>query len=175
MTDFEPYIEQFVEFDLARYVTNTVVDNKKIIFFLYEKGNFNLLKPLVQASKDKNPQDPNDSDKDTLLHKAAKSGKLEFVQFLVPLLKDRSPKDNNDHTPLYYALSNGHLEIMMLICGPSEYQKLRSSDVALTNIAVYQFLYRCFEGLKADAKDGGNAKEYIGLCTVDMEQILGNL
>ena len=58
---------------------------------------------------------------------------------------------------------------------------LRSSDVALsletkmTNIAAYQFIFRCFEGLKADAKDGGNAKEYIGLCIVDMEQILGNL
>ena len=92
MIDFESFIEKFVEFDLAKYVSNTV-NNKKIIFFLYEEGNFNLLKPLVQASKDKNPQDPNDSDKETLLHKAARDGKLEFVQFLVPLLSDKNPKE----------------------------------------------------------------------------------
>ena len=73
MTDFESFIEKFVEFDLANNVSNKVVDDKKIMFFLYEKGNFNLLKPLVQASKDKNPQDPNDSDKETLLHKAARN------------------------------------------------------------------------------------------------------
>ena len=58
-------MENFVELDLARSV--------KMIFDLYEKGNFNLLKPLVQASKDKNPQDPNDSNKETLLHIAARN------------------------------------------------------------------------------------------------------
>ena len=177
LIDFEPYIkvmEKFVELDLARFV-KTKREHLEMIFDVYKKGNFNILKLLVQASQDKNPQDPKHSREETLLHRAARNGKVEFVQFLVPLLKDRSPKDNNDQTPLYYALSNGHFEIMMLICGPLEYQKLKSSDVALTNIAVYQFLYRCFEGLKADAKDGSNTKEDIGLCIVDMEQILGNL
>mgnify|MGYP007023180174 CR=1 FL=1 len=51
----------------------------------------------------------------------------------------------------------------------------RSNKPKKTNIAGYQFIFRCFEGLKADAKDGGNTKEDIGLCIVDMEQILVNL
>ena len=53
MTDFEPYMEKFVELDLARFVTNEILYNKKIMLFLFEKGNRNLLKPEVQASKDK--------------------------------------------------------------------------------------------------------------------------
>ena len=53
MTDFEPYMEKFVELDLARFVTNEMLYNKKIMLFLFEKGNLNLLKPKVQASKDK--------------------------------------------------------------------------------------------------------------------------
>ena len=44
MTDFEPYMEKFVELDLARFVTNEMLYNKKIVFFLFEKGNLNLLK-----------------------------------------------------------------------------------------------------------------------------------
>ena len=52
MTDFEPYMEKFVELDLARFVSNAMVDTKKIIVFLFEKGNLNLLKSIVQASKD---------------------------------------------------------------------------------------------------------------------------
>ena len=173
-------MEKFVELDLARFV-KTKNEHLEMIFDVYKEGNFNILKLLVQASQDKNPQDPKRSRGVTLLHRAARNGKVEIVQFLVPLLKDRSPKDNDDRTPLYYAASNGHLEIMMLLCGPSEYQELKSSDVAMsletkkTNIAVYQFIFRCFEGLKADAKDGSNTKEDIGLCIVDMEQILGNL
>ena len=67
MTDFEPYIEKFVELDLARFVTNEMLYNKKILLFLFEKGNLNLLKPIVQASKDKNYQDPNNSEKEKLL------------------------------------------------------------------------------------------------------------
>ena len=86
------------------------------MFFLCEKGNFNLLKPLVQASKDKNPQDPNSYVKETLLHKAAKYGKLEIVQFLVPLLSDKNPKDNYGYTPLHFAAWFGHLEIVMYLC-----------------------------------------------------------
>ena len=53
MIDFEPYMEKFVELDLARFFSNAMVDNKKIMLFLFEKGNLNLLKPKVQASKDK--------------------------------------------------------------------------------------------------------------------------
>ena len=101
-------MENFVELDLARSV--------KMIFDLYEKGNFNLLKPLVQASKDKNPQDPNNYAKETLLHKAAKYGKLEIVQFIVPLLSDKNPKDNAGYTPLHWAANCGHLEIIMYLC-----------------------------------------------------------
>ena len=52
MTDFEPYIEKFVELDLARFVTNVMLYNKKILLFLFEKGNLNLLKPIMQASID---------------------------------------------------------------------------------------------------------------------------
>ena len=115
LTDFEPCIEKFVEFDFARHVSNTVVDYKKIIFFLYKKRNFNLLKPLVQASKDKNPKDPNDHER-TLLHKAVRDGKLEYVQFIVPLISDKNPKDNyGGFTPLHWAAMLGHLEIVMYL------------------------------------------------------------
>ena len=50
MTDFEPYMEKFVQLGLARFVSNEILYNKKIVFFLFEKGNLNLLKP--KASKD---------------------------------------------------------------------------------------------------------------------------
>ena len=52
MTDFEPYMEKFVQLGLARFVSNAKVDNKKISLFLFQKGNLNLLKPIVQASKE---------------------------------------------------------------------------------------------------------------------------
>ena len=75
-------------------------------FDLCEKGNLNQFKPLVQASKDKNPQDPNDTWNTSLLHKAVRKGKLEIVQFLVPLLSDKNPKDNRGWTPLHEAANH---------------------------------------------------------------------
>ena len=66
-------------------------NDKHVNFFdLYAKGHFNHLKTLVRASTNKNPQDPNDLlQRETLLHKAVSDGKLEFVQFLDPLLSDK--------------------------------------------------------------------------------------
>ena len=118
LTDFEPYMDKFVELDLGRFV-NSNKKHVEMMIDLLEKKKFNLLKPLVQACKDKNPQDPsinNLLDKETLLHRAAMNGKLEIVQFLVPLLSDKNPKDNDDWTPLHWAAKHGHLEIVMYLC-----------------------------------------------------------
>ena len=52
LTDFEPFMEKFVELDLARFV-HIKEEHVNMMFDLCEKGNLNLLKPLVQASKDK--------------------------------------------------------------------------------------------------------------------------
>ena len=40
------------------------------VYTIIRHSRVNLLKPLVQASKDKNPQDPKEWNKETLLHKA---------------------------------------------------------------------------------------------------------
>ena len=95
---------------------------------MYAKGHFNHLKTLVRASTNKNPQDPNDNSKGTLLHKAARDRKLEFVQFLVPLLSDKNPKDKDGWTPLHGAAGDGHLEIVKYFCDQLQDKNPKSNN-----------------------------------------------
>ena len=61
------------------------------------------MKPLVQASKNKNPQDPKRGW--TPLHEAAKNGHLEIAMYLCDQLQDKNPKANKNITPLDWQMS----------------------------------------------------------------------
>ena len=109
-----------MELNLSRFVDT----NKELAMMLdlCRKSKFNLLKPLVQASKDKNPivQWMNYSTATiaykTLLHNVSTEGRLDIVKIIVPSLSDKNPKQLNGYTPLHYAASKGHLEIVMYLC-----------------------------------------------------------
>ena len=109
-----------------------------IMFDLYEKGNLNLLKPLVQASKDKNPQDPKEWNKETLLHKAGNQN-LEIVQFLVPLLSDKNPKNNVGWTPLHTAALNGKTEVVKHSVSVDKHSKDEFGDTPLDKARRYGY------------------------------------
>ena len=81
-----------------------------------KEGNLDRLKLLVEASKDKNPRNPNSNQNDTLLHQAARNGHLDIIEFLVPLLDEINPKDKSGLTPLHYAAANDHVEVVKYFC-----------------------------------------------------------
>ena len=83
-----------------------------LLFDLCEKGDLDQMKPLLLASNDKNPLDPNNTYGTTLFHHAAILGRLEIVQYLIPLLKDKNPKNEIGSTPLHYAALLGHKEVV---------------------------------------------------------------
>ena len=122
MTDFEPYLDQFIESNLDQCVSLEDKDVDRMMD-LCKRGNLKLLTPLIQRSKDKNP---GDKDKYTILHCAAEHGQLKIVQYLVPLLNDKLPKTGprkylsvlgktitiDKETPLHLAALKGHLSII---------------------------------------------------------------
>ena len=105
--DFEIIEEKFEDLDEPK----DNPDDTKILFDLCEKGDLDKLKPLLLASKEKNPQNPNNSPK-SLLHQAAIFGHLEIVKFIVPMIEDKNPKNENGATPLHYAALLGHKEVV---------------------------------------------------------------
>ena len=87
------------------------------MFDLCQNGDLEKLKPLLEASDDKNPKNPTAGRNETLLHQAAAKGHLEIVKFLVPLLENKTiPNDNAGLAPIHYAAKNDQVEVVKYFC-----------------------------------------------------------
>ena len=58
---------------------------------------------------------PNESEIDTSLHQACRSGDIQQVQLLIANGSDINGKVNNGNTPMHYAVEYGHLDVVELL------------------------------------------------------------
>ena len=83
------------------------------------QGNLDLMKQIVENSKFRNPNPPDDGGIGlTPLHIAASMGHLSIVKFLLPLISDKNPKTTvkyEERTPLHEAALNGHFDVVKYI------------------------------------------------------------
>ena len=80
-----------------------------------QSGNLDILKLFLESIKDKNPVISiiNGGDEGSVLIVAAFFGHLNIIVYYKDVLQfsDINPKNNNGQTPLYYAVSRGHLNV----------------------------------------------------------------
>ena len=79
-----------------------------------EMGHFVVVKYLVDTMEDKNPK----IDKRhgwTLVHLAAKLGRIDIVKYVMSKVSNIIPKDNHGQTPLHIAATFGKLDVVKLI------------------------------------------------------------
>ena len=148
LTQFLPYQEMFEEVVSSKY---TSASDK--MFYLCKKGYINMLKPLLQDSDDKNPQD---DDKYTILHCAVEHGHFKIVEHLVPLLNEKNPcagprkYSNGDFykemTPLRLATLNKNLPIIKLIAP-------HVNGMECLDTIAYLCEMKCFDLLRPLLKD----------------------
>ena len=133
----------------------------RTMFDLCKKGDLELLKTILSASKDKNPQDKCDSflRNNTLLHVAAEKGHLDIVKIIIPLIDDKNParmENSFNDTPLHLAAYKGHLEVFKYIFGkvqdknPIGYWRGTPLYTAARNghLDIVKYLFECLLKLK---------------------------
>jgi hypothetical protein len=79
-----------------------------------EMGHFVVVKYLVDNLKDKNMKIEK-SHGWTLLHLAAKQGRIDIVKYVMSKVLNINPKDNYGHTPLHFAAGEGKLDVVKYI------------------------------------------------------------
>ena len=120
LNQFSQYQQRFEELISGKYPTEI-----EKMFYLCKNGYLNVLKFFLQDSNDKNPQD---DDKYSILHCAVEHGKVDIVEYLVPLLSEKNPcavsrvHSNEDFddaktpmTPLQMATMHKNLPIVKVI------------------------------------------------------------
>ena len=83
LNQFSPFKQRFEKSISGKYATNI-----EKMFYLCKNGHLNVLKSFLEDSNDKNPQD---DDKYSILHCAVEHGKVDIVEYLVPLLSEKNP------------------------------------------------------------------------------------
>ena len=75
--------------------------------------NLNIIKILLSVSEN-DPENPNAPDTvgRTPIHKAARNGHLDVIEFLYPFLTENQIQDDNGWTPSHYAAMNGHFDVV---------------------------------------------------------------
>ncbi|EAY22247.1 ankyrin repeat protein, putative [Trichomonas vaginalis G3] len=84
-------------------------DEKNVLHVASEKGNFKLVKSLIECGCDKESKSKSGY---TPLIYASQNGKLEVVQYLISVGADKEAKDNEGNTSLMKASEKGHFEII---------------------------------------------------------------
>ena len=103
-----------------------------------EMGHFVAIKYLVDTMEDKNPK----IDKRhgwTLLHLAAKLGRIEIVKYVISKVLNINPKDNHGQTPLHIAATFGKLDVVKLIMEKLEIKSPKDNNgkIPLHNAARF--------------------------------------
>ncbi|SCN86224.1 uncharacterized protein FFMR_09006 [Fusarium fujikuroi] len=102
-----PIVQRFLEWD------ETLIEHcKEPLLQAARRGQTDMVKFLVQKGVDLSYRDRH---KQTVLHKACISGKIELAGFLLGLGEETiapDPIDGSGRTPLYFAAERGHIEIV---------------------------------------------------------------
>ena len=82
------------------------------LFYAIQRNDIDCLNDLIKQGADPNSQD---SDKETLLHLAAKSNQKHIIELLLKCGADIKIVDKYGRSPLFFACMYGHLEIVKLL------------------------------------------------------------
>lgn len=101
-------------------------EKENILFMCAENNRLKAAIYLLEHREGKIPFNVNEGNHlgDTILHKTAKHGFLNFTSYLLNFkLLDTDSRNNEGWTPLMYAVSGGHKEIVkrMLVKGVNRY------------------------------------------------------
>ena len=99
-------------------------DNKTPLHFAAENGCLNIVRLLVESSKDvKSYVNSTNSNQDTALHLAAREGKCEVLKVLINFSSDRRLENKNGKTAKQLALDAGCKEIQLLFAKFEDVEK----------------------------------------------------
>ena len=82
------------------------------LHFATKTENFEVLKILLEFSKNKNPANNAGV---TLLHLGAKQGNLAIFEYVWNLTLEKNPGNDSGFTPLHVACERGHLDIVKFL------------------------------------------------------------
>jgi ankyrin repeat protein len=126
-----------------------------------EKGDFEVVKNLVEQGADVNENNKSDR---TPLFGAAKSGNLEVVKYLLEQGANVNAIDKNGEFPLFYAAQSGNLEVVEYLVKNRAHVKAKNNkDITPLfcaakngNLAIIKYLVE--QGADVNAKDNLNGE-----------------
>ena len=92
--------------------TLTLKKGETPLHFATKTENFEVLKILLEFSKNKNPANNSGV---TLLHLGAKQGNLAIFEYVWNLTLEKNPGNDSGFTPLHVACERGHLDIVKFL------------------------------------------------------------
>ena len=112
---FIAYFSSFSGYVILKGKPSFVAEEEEI-YRSAKAGDLETLKMLINTRRDQNPviYEYEDGTKSTVIHEAAYYGRLNIIIWYKDVLgfSDINPKDNKGNTPLFWATSQGHIDVV---------------------------------------------------------------